>query len=137
MKKKTVVVVCSHGMLAEEFIRSAQMIIGPMPDAVACCLLPGMQPNDYLALVEEKIKPYENASLLVLADLFGGTPCNTMARLLKVYDMHIVTGISLGMLIEVYSMHEQKCLQELRDIAMQTAEMSCVDVNERLGIIRR
>lgn len=134
MEKKNVIVVCSHGLFAEEIIRSAEMIIGPMDDAIACCLLPGMQPDDYLALVEEKIKPYQNDSILVIVDLFGGTPCNTLARMLKSYDMQIVTGLNLGMLMEVYSMRNQSSCSDLRDTAMQAYQMGFVDVNERLGI---
>lgn len=134
MEKKIIIVTCSHGRLAEEIIRSAEMIIGPMAEAVSCCLVPGMAPDDYLQLVKEKLSPYKDASILVLADLFGGTPCNTLARLLKEYDMKIITGLNLGMLMETYSMRNCTSLQELKEIAMSTLKVSCIDVNERMGI---
>lgn len=134
MENKVLIVTCSHGLLAEEIIRSAEMIIGPMEDAVSCCLSPGMDPKDFYELVEEKFRAFPSYSILALADLFGGTPCNTMARFLSAKKMHLVTGLNLGMLIEVYTKRKEMSITELKDLAINTLVSSCVDVNEKLGI---
>lgn len=137
MKHKNVLFTCSHGAYAEQVILSAEMIIGPMKDVISCCLFPGMYPDEYLKQAETKLLSYKKASILVMADLFGGTPCNTMARLLKEYDMHIITGLNLGMLLEAYSKKEDVSLYELKDISMKALQLSSVDVNERLNMKER
>lgn len=133
MESKTIIFVCTHGNFAEAIIQSAEMIIGPMEDAIPICLQPGMSGDEYLQAVREQVERCKEYNILILADLFGGTPCNTTARLLKDYSIHILTGLNLGMLLEVYSNREYKTIVELKKIAMEALSMSCVDVNEKLG----
>lgn len=125
---------CSHGDFAKEIICSAEMIIGPMEDAVAICLQPGMSGDDYLEEMKKNIELYKEDRILVLADLFGGTPCNTAARLLKEYSIDIITGLNLGMLLEVYSSLQTKDTTQLKEIALKALQMSCVDVNKKMGL---
>lgn len=133
MENKTVIFICTHGNFASAIIESAEMIIGPMNDAIPICLLPGMSGDEYLVAVREQVDRCSADNILILVDLFGGTPCNTTARLLRDYPIHIITGLNLGMLLEVYSNREKKSIVELKKIAMETLSMSCMDVNEKLG----
>lgn len=133
MEHNTVLFICTHGDFAKAIIQSAEMIIGPMETAIPICLQPGMSGDDYLELVEQKAEAYQDHDILVLADLFGGTPCNTTARLVRTYPIQIVTGLNLGMLLEVFSNLQTASMEELVSIALEAASMGCVDVNERLG----
>lgn len=131
MKNK--LLLCSHGNFALEIKRSAEMIIGPMEDAIAVCLQPGMSGDDFVEALRKQLDAFSQENVFLIADLFGGTPCNCAARLLKEYPIQIVTGLNLGMLLEVYSNLQQVDRQALKQIALQALQLSCVDVNEKLG----
>lgn len=121
--KKVKIFVCTHGKFGEELMRSAEMIAGPFPDAVSFSLLPGMSPENYLDMIEEKAKTV-NGSILCLTDLFGGTPCTTCALLAKKYDMQILTGLNLAMYLEITSQLETIGLEELCDLGLRTLKDS-------------
>lgn len=126
--------ICSHGDFAKEIIRSAEMIVGPMENVIPFCLKPGMSGDDFLQIVEAQAQAHCNDHILAIADLFGGTPCTTCARLIRDYDLHIITGLNLGMLIEVYSMLDTSDIKEIKKTALTALQMSCVDVNKKMGL---
>lgn len=126
--------ICSHGDFAKEIIKSAEMIVGPMEQVIPFCLKPGMSGDDFLEVIKAEAQMHKGDHILAIVDLFGGTPCTTCARLLKEYDLHIITGLNLGMLIEVYSMLNSCDMKELKQTAISTLQMSCVDVNKKMGL---
>ncbi|MBC8587085.1 PTS sugar transporter subunit IIA [Paratissierella segnis] len=97
--KEIKVLVLTHGKFGEELVNSAEMIGGKLPNVNAFSLMPDMSLEEYAASIENKLKDKEK--YLCLIDLFGGTPFNTAAMLRKKYDITIVTGINLNMLLEV------------------------------------
>lgn len=133
MNDRTMILICTHGNLATSIIESAEMIVGQLRDVVPVCLQPGMSGDEYLKMLGKIIDDANGRNILVLADLFGGTPCITSARLIKDCPIHIITGLNLGMLLEVYLNRENKSIKELKKIALDALQMSCVDVNEKLG----
>jgi PTS system mannose-specific IIA component/PTS system mannose-specific IIB component len=99
------IIVGTHGLFAEELVKSCEMICGEQKNVAAVTLIPGEGPDDVVAKYEEAIKKLDcEDGVLFLNDLFGGSPYNAACRLVISNEKYgIVTGVSLPMLIEMCS----------------------------------
>lgn len=131
--QKKHIFICTHGRFGEELIRSAEMIVGKLEDVHSFSLLPGMALEEFSNIVEDELKTIEG-EFIALVDLFGGTPCTTMAMLSQNYPVQILTGLNLAMLIELYSQKDNYELEELLEIGIRTVNDSCKDV---LKVLKR
>lgn len=109
------IIILTHGRFGEELVKSAEMIMGPMESVKALSLLPGIEPDDFMAEVTAVVESMAEGSLLI-SDLFGGTPANVSAAISMNKNVSAVAGLSLGMLIEAVS-----CRMELRGEALGKA----------------
>jgi PTS system ascorbate-specific IIA component len=99
------VLVISHGAIGEALLSSAEQILGAKQARTAAL---GVSRNDDPDAVLERARALaarldEGAGVLVLADMFGATPCNVAARLLADGRIEGVAGVSLPMLVRVLS----------------------------------
>ena len=97
------IILASHGEFAEAILQSAQMIFGEQEQIVAATLMPNEGPDDLKAKLDEAVESFgEDAEILFMVDLWGGTPFNQTSVL---YDQlgeksAIVAGLNLPMLLE-------------------------------------
>jgi len=122
----TQLVVCSHGNLASGVIHAAEMILGPVEDVLVFGLMPGVSPDVWREEVERAFARSARegkSKFLVLADLFGGSPCSSIIPLMHEYEIDIVTGLNLGMFLEVYSNLDQE--GDLAQMAFDVQQASC------------
>lgn len=130
----TGVVVASHGDLARALINSAQLIVGEQDNIVAVCLDP--QDNleacfDALCCAIDQVQT--DAGVMVLIDLFGGTPGNAAALGLRERSHPVVAGVNLPMLLEVMLSRSSGLSEaELTEVALQAGQSSIIDVRARL-----
>ena len=118
-------VVVTHGMFGEELIRSAEMIAGEITGVDSVPLLQEDNPAGFEAKVR-KVLGQDEKELLFLADIYGGTPYNTAASLLKSYDAWIVTGINLGMILELATtLGDVETAEEMAVNLMETSTSTC------------
>ena len=99
------IILASHGAFAEGIKESAQMIFGGQDKFEAVVLKPSMGPDEFRANLESAIKKVDSEEILLLCDLWGGTPFNQSSA---VFDGHedkwaIVAGLNLPMVIEALS----------------------------------
>ena len=102
------VVVVTHGQLATELVNSAEMIVGDLPHFAAVSI--GWHDDvdraredigRAIARVRETAGGAEGpANVLVLTDMFGGTPAN-LAVTFVAPDVEVITGVNLAMLIKL------------------------------------
>ena len=93
-------VILTHGRIGEEILNIAQVIGGPAQGIDSVSLLMEDSPLSFEDKVRGILKEKED-NLLILADIYGGTPCNVALSLLRTYDASIVTGVSLAMVLEL------------------------------------
>lgn len=110
------IIIASHGEFAEGILQSATMIVGEQENVAAVVLQPSEGPDDIRKKIEEAAASFDTDEVLVLADLWGGTPFNQAN---SIYEQNkdkwaIVAGLSLPMLIEAltarYSMNESHAI---------------------------
>ncbi len=99
---KHTIYIGTHGDFCKEIMQSAQMIIGEMQNTYPCPLLPTESLKDYLEKAEQLINIHYQPGDIVLVDLRGGTPSNAFTFLAKKYDLTLITGLNLPLLIESY-----------------------------------
>ncbi|WMJ84052.1 PTS sugar transporter subunit IIA [Oscillospiraceae bacterium LTW-04] len=120
------ILLLSHGNLAEELLKSAELIMGAPPaEAVATIPLPlGKDMAEYKAEVETYVSgAVAQGECLILADLAGGSPFITAAGIYRTYmeagNVDVITGVNLTMLIEALSAQEHATLAEVRKIVLE------------------
>lgn len=106
-------IVMSHGYMAKETVASASMIVGDILQASVVC----MEEQDGLSGTQQKlektIQAFGDAPVLIIADLYGGTPFNTAVMIAQHRpNTTVISGLNLNMLIE-YSVAQIEDLNEL------------------------
>ena len=107
-------VIVSHGQVANELLAAAETVIGELSHITAVSI--GWHDDVELAKgeIERAIKRVsQGAGVLVLTDMFGGTPTNISAMFLKPDEVEIVTGVNLPMVIKLASHTEEVSLDAL------------------------
>ena len=118
------VLIATHGLLANEFINSAAMLVGTGEQMDSVCVLPGQAPDDFYAQAEEKIVSLDTGEgVVALVDIPGGTPNNTMFRLSKSHNIRIVTGVNLPMVMHcVLERTDGMTMDELVEALIETGK---------------
>lgn len=102
------IVIVGHGRLPEELLAAVRRIVGELPDAVAVSVSWTDDGSEARAAVERAIAEVggEGRPVLVLTDVFGGTPTNVSLPFLS-ERVEIVTGVNLPMLIKLCAERER------------------------------
>jgi PTS system mannose-specific IIA component len=94
------VVVC-HGTLATELVRAAEIIVGKIDGIVAVDIPPSMGMEEIHVAVEGALRTVEEGSgVLMMTDMFGGTPSNIALSFLGTHPVEVVTGVNLPMMVK-------------------------------------
>lgn len=117
-------IICTHGNFGEALIESAEMIIGKLENASSYSLLPGMAPEELKSRIESQLSVNADQEYICLADLFGGTPCVVLSAMVRDYNVTLITGLNLAMLIEVYMRLQEDSVEKLSELALATLKTS-------------
>lgn len=113
------VVVVSHCDLAGELLRATRLIIGE-DKAVEAMEALSVQINEMNEELRKRIalairKVDRGEGVLILTDMFGGTPSNLSLSFLEEGKVEVVTGVNLPMMIALGNYREGKTLKELAE----------------------
>jgi PTS system mannose-specific IIA component len=114
------VVVVTHGQLAIELLNAAEMIVGDLPRFAAVSIGWHEDVNDARAEIAQAIERVRgDKGVLLLTDMFGGTPSNLGMTFLEKDQLEVITGVNLPMLIKLSSLSSSLDLlavaREMRD----------------------
>lgn len=107
-------VIVTHGQLANELLAAAETVVGEIGHVTAVSI--GWHDDVEVAQdqVERAIASVASGSgVLVMTDMFGGTPTNIAAMFLKAGEVEIVTGVNLPMVVKLASNTKELNLSEL------------------------
>src|SRR5688572_30260871 len=116
------VVVVTHGQLANELVNAAEMIVGDLPRFTAVSIGWHDDVNDAREEIAHAIDRVRgDGGVLLLTDMFGGTPSNLGMTFLETDRLEVITGVNLPMLIKLASLSSSSDLlgvaREMRDHA--------------------
>jgi PTS system mannose-specific IIA component len=112
--RKVAGVIVSHGHLAGELLAAAEMIVGPISHIAAVSI--GWHDDVDAARDEVQraiARVSQDAGVLLLTDMFGGTPTNIASMFLEEGAIEVVTGVNLPMVIKLATQSEQRSLADL------------------------
>ena len=97
-------VIVTHGRLAEEFVFAMEHVVGPQSAVAAICIGPDddmeRRRRDILAACQ---KVNDGAGVILLTDMFGGTPSNLAISVMEQTKAEVIAGLNLPMLIKLAS----------------------------------
>ena len=111
---KVGVLIVTHYRLGEEFLQALRLILPEAPTFEAVSVDPTMAVEDIRGSIAAGLKSADNGDgVLILTDMFGGTPSNMSLSFHDEHQVEVVTGMNLPMLIKLATMHDEKPLDEL------------------------
>jgi PTS system mannose-specific IIA component len=112
--------VVSHGTLAGELVDAVRRIVADVDALEAVSIGWDVDMDEAGRRIQEAIARVDReGGVLVLTDMFGGTPSNLALSLLEPGRIEVVTGVNLPMLIKCVNLREQA---ELSEVARRVAE---------------
>ncbi|MBJ6760036.1 PTS sugar transporter subunit IIA [Myxococcaceae bacterium JPH2] len=108
-------VIASHGRLAEELVATAEQIVGKLPAVATCNIEPGTSVEDLRVKMKDAVRRVdEGDGVILMADLFGGTPCKESLMMCQRMNLEVLAGVNLPMLLKANSLRsEQLSLPEM------------------------
>lgn len=115
------VIVVTHGQLATELVNAAETIVGDLPQFAAVSIGWHDDVNDARDEIRQAMARLEQTSsgILILTDMFGGTPANLGLTFLDAGRVEVITGVNLPMLLKLARLQES---DDLRGVGRQMCE---------------
>ncbi|SES84074.1 PTS sugar transporter subunit IIA [Anaerobranca gottschalkii] len=129
------IVIVAHGNLAEQLIKTSEMIMGKQRNLIPVNVLPEDSLIELRSKVANAVKKVKtDYGVLILTDIFGGSPTNASTYLLLTEPVKVVTGINLSMLLETLT-NRNKPLSILAEIAYHAGNkgIQIVQVEQKEG----
>jgi PTS system mannose-specific IIA component len=106
-------VLVTHGRLATEFRAALEHVVGPQKQVETVTIMPEDDMEQRRKDIITAIQAVEGgAGVILLTDMFGGTPSNLAISVMEGSKVDVVAGINLPMLIKLASVREQSTLEQ-------------------------
>jgi len=112
------IVVVTHGRVAEELVNATRTIVGDIPSIAAVSIGWGDDPAAAAAAIEGGLAAAGGGDVLILTDMFGGTPTNLSLPFLS-ERVEIVTGVNLPMIIKASALRDGALVEVARAVRDQ------------------
>ena len=127
------VVVVSHYRLGEEMLHALHLIVPEGPRFHAVSIEPQQTVEEMRSAIAKALEEADRGEgVLVLTDMFGGTPSNISLSFLGERRVEVVTGANLPMLIKLATLGEDKPLEELARFIKQYGQRNISVASEIL-----
>jgi mannose PTS system EIIA component len=126
--------VVTHGHLGQELVAAAEMIVGEISHIKAVTIGWHDDVNDAQIEIEKHILEVDSGSgVLLLTDMFGGTPSNIALSFHNPGVVDVVTGVNLPMIIKIAVQKEGDTLESLARIVRDQGRSSIAMASDFLG----
>lgn len=117
------VILVAHGALADEFLAAMQYIVGPQKQIATVSIFPKDDIQKRREEILAKVNLVNDGSgVVILTDMFGGTPSNLSISLLEKENIEVVAGLNLPMLIKLAGLRSTCSLKEAADAAEEAGK---------------
>jgi len=126
------IVLVTHGRLAAEFVAATEHVVGPQQAIRSVCIGPDDDMEQRRADIVDAVAAVdEGDGVVVLTDMFGGTPSNLAISIMDRSKVEVIAGVNLPMLIKLASVRADRSLDEAVACA-QDAGRKYINVASRL-----
>jgi PTS system mannose-specific IIA component len=113
-------VLVTHGRLAEEMVAAMEHVVGPQPHVATVCIGPEDDMEQRRADILASVEGVDaGRGVIVLTDMFGGTPSNLAISIMDRATIEVIAGINLPMLVKLASV---RCGASIKEAADQAQE---------------
>ena len=127
-------VLVTHGRLAAEFVTALEHVVGPQEAIEAICIGPDDDMERRRKDIAKAIGKVElGQGVIVLTDLFGGTPSNLAISLMKSENIEVIAGVNLPMLIRLEGARKVMCVHAAVAAAREAGRKYISVASEVLG----
>ncbi|MDO9528456.1 MAG: PTS fructose transporter subunit IIA [Syntrophales bacterium] len=131
------VLIITHGNLGYELIQSAELIKGRMDGVLAISVDPTKGVEELKKEISSSIKKVNKGKgVLILTDLFGGTPSNLSLSFLKEGKLEVISGVNLPMLLKLPDIREKDLADfaySVKDYGMKNISLASEILNKKIG----
>ena len=116
--------IVTHCDLGREFLNAAEFIVGSIDAADTIPITQTADSEKILKMIKEKVKSLNKGQgVLILTDMFGGTPSNLSLSFLKEEKVDVLTGVNLPMIIAIVQNRTNMKLGDLAEVAQKAGKM--------------
>ena len=126
------IIIITHCNYGAALLNAAESILGPLPNCTAMSVDISADVKETIQNLRETVEHLKQGNgVLILTDMFGGTPTNLSLSLLSIEDVEVVTGVNLPMILRAAS---QRTIQisALAEEARQSGIQGIVSAGEML-----
>jgi PTS system mannose-specific IIA component len=129
------IVIVTHSQLGDALIDAAEFILGNRPDTMVPVSIDLKENVDKLRKkIAEAIKQVDNKKgVLILTDMFGGTPSNLSYSFLEEGKVEVISGVNLPILIKAVDIQKD---MELSDLAQKLEAFGKKSISLASGILK-
>ena len=125
--------ITTHGNLGNELIKAAELIKGPLNDIMHVSVDQTKNVEDIKKEISNAIKKLDKGKgVLVLTDLFGGTPSNISLSFIKEGKVEVLTGVNLPMVLKLSEVKEDMTLRDFACLIKHYGEKNIMLASEIL-----
>ena len=122
------IIIGTHGKLSQELLRASEMIYGKQNNITTIDFEPEEGTHSLKIKYEEALRRLDiSKGVLILVDLFGGSPYNVVINMaMDREEIQVITGVNLPMILGVYSLREKGELKELVEVAQSSGKLGII-----------
>jgi len=125
------IVLVTHGNLARGLIAALEHVVGPQQCVSAVCIGADDDMEKRRAEILESVKACDTGDgVIVLTDLFGGTPCNLAISIMGHARIEVLAGVNLPMLVKLASVRTRPIAEAVR--VVQEAGRKYITIASRI-----
>lgn len=126
--------ITTHGNLGNELIKAAELIKGPLDDILHISVDQTKNVEDLKKEISNAIKKLDRGKgVLILTDLFGGTPSNISLSFIKEGKVEVLTGVNLPMVLKLSEVKDDMTLRDFACLIRNYGEKNIMLASEILS----
>ena len=127
-------VLVTHGKLASEFVTAMEHVVGPQKAIAAICIGPEDDMEARRADIAAAVKAVDaGVGVIILTDLFGGTPSNLAISVMKTVGAEVIAGVNLPMLVKLARVRSDLDIKQAVGMAAEAGRKYINVASESLG----
>lgn len=114
------IVVVSHGKLSEELCVAARHVVGEQERFTSICIEPDADIDERNRTIGTAVERCDDGKgVIILTDMFGGTPSNLALKFLKSGKVEVIAGANLPMLIKLIEIRNKMPIDEAAKLTVE------------------
>ena len=130
-------ILVTHGRLADQFVEAMEHVVGEQSSIATVCIGPNDDMEQRRSEIADAIATVDaGEGVIILTDLFGGTPSNLAISLLEAGRIEVIAGINLPMLIRLAGARKTMNVTQAVEAAQEAGRNYITVASELLGQVQ-